>query len=86
MSRCSYAILLLSDRISDNYTPKPALIAGLFILGLTHLIDGFTHQKIAFICASCIGRNRGSNHRPLRTLHHLRILHAPSPCSVAQMQ
>ncbi|KAG8827583.1 hypothetical protein FRC17_007795 [Serendipita sp. 399] len=49
------AFLLVSGRISDIYTPKPAFIAGSFILGLTHLICGFAHQKIAFIVLRSLG-------------------------------
>ncbi|KAG8750828.1 hypothetical protein FRC14_000185 [Serendipita sp. 396] len=49
------AFLLVSGRISDIYTPKPAFIAGSFILGLTHLIGGFTHQKIALLVLRALG-------------------------------
>lgn len=37
------------------YTPKPAFIAGSFILGITHLIGGFTHQKIALLVLRALG-------------------------------
>ncbi|KIM33566.1 hypothetical protein M408DRAFT_61189 [Serendipita vermifera MAFF 305830] len=49
------AFLLVSGRISDVYTPKPAFIAGAFVLGLTHLIGGFTHQKIALLVLRALG-------------------------------
>lgn len=37
------------------YTPKPAFIAGAFILGVTHLIGGFVHQKIALLVLRALG-------------------------------
>ncbi|KIM27007.1 hypothetical protein M408DRAFT_72095 [Serendipita vermifera MAFF 305830] len=49
------AFLLLSGRISDVYTAKPAFIAGAFILGITHLIGGFTHHKIALLVLRALG-------------------------------
>lgn len=49
------AFLLVSGRISDVYTPKPAFIAGCLILGITHLIGGFTHQKIALLVLRALG-------------------------------
>ncbi|KAG9052891.1 hypothetical protein FS842_009092 [Serendipita sp. 407] len=49
------AFLLFSGRISDIYTPKLAFIAGCFILGLTQLIGGFTHQKIALLVLRALG-------------------------------
>jgi hypothetical protein len=47
--------LIQSGRISDVYTPKPAFIAGAFILGITHLIGGFTHQKVALVVLRALG-------------------------------
>ncbi|KAG8766136.1 hypothetical protein FRC16_007762, partial [Serendipita sp. 398] len=49
------AFLLVSGRISDVYTPKPAFIAGCFILGLTHLGGGFVRQKIALLVLRALG-------------------------------
>ncbi|KAG8813495.1 hypothetical protein FRC17_001552, partial [Serendipita sp. 399] len=43
------AFLLISGRISDIKTPKPVFISGSLILGVTHLIGGFTRKKIAFL-------------------------------------
>ena len=37
------------------YTPKPAFIAGCLILGITHLIGGFVHQKIALLVLRALG-------------------------------
>lgn len=37
------------------YTPKPAFIIGCFILGITHLIGGFVHQKIALTVLRALG-------------------------------
>ncbi|KIM21443.1 hypothetical protein M408DRAFT_333459 [Serendipita vermifera MAFF 305830] len=49
------AFLLVSGRISDVYTPKPAFIVGCLTLGITHLIGGFTHQKIALLVLRALG-------------------------------
>ncbi|KAG8822326.1 hypothetical protein FRC17_009594 [Serendipita sp. 399] len=49
------AFLLVSGRISDVYTPKPAFILGCLILGLTHLGGGFVRQKIAMLVLRALG-------------------------------
>ncbi|KIM22395.1 hypothetical protein M408DRAFT_332956 [Serendipita vermifera MAFF 305830] len=49
------AFLLMSGRISDLYTPKPAFIIGTLILGITNLAGGFMRQKIALLVLRALG-------------------------------
>lgn len=49
------AFLLVSGRIADVFTPKPAFITGCLVLGITHLIGGFAHQKIAILVLRALG-------------------------------
>ncbi|KIM21450.1 hypothetical protein M408DRAFT_333467, partial [Serendipita vermifera MAFF 305830] len=49
------AFLLMSGRISDLYTPKPAFIIGSLILGITNLAGGFMRQKIALLVLRVLG-------------------------------
>ncbi|KAG8820920.1 hypothetical protein FRC17_009983 [Serendipita sp. 399] len=49
------AFLLVSGRIADIYTPKPAFVIGCFVLGFTHLGGGFSRQKIVMLVLRALG-------------------------------